>query len=129
MAVGPVELPGDCLTAIHAPVPSCLPCRHYSEQGSDSGLDPIPHSGCVRSIYVGALDAMCLRKIEITWHRLSKVGNRCRPIPWAYRGRANPKRTEKTVTPLESGLRKTHTPRLELPQIELELESKYTSVP
>ncbi|PKI53625.1 hypothetical protein CRG98_025993 [Punica granatum] len=38
-AVGPVELSGDCLTAIHTPVPSCLPHRHYSEQGSDSGLD------------------------------------------------------------------------------------------
>ncbi|PKI72243.1 hypothetical protein CRG98_007317 [Punica granatum] len=55
-AVRPVELPGDSLIAIHTPVPSYLSYRHYSKQGSDSGLDPVPHSGCAHSICMGALD-------------------------------------------------------------------------
>ncbi|PKI61404.1 hypothetical protein CRG98_018212 [Punica granatum] len=55
MAVGVVELPSDCLTLIHAPDPSGLPHRHCLEQGGESGLNLIPHSGCVRLTCIGAL--------------------------------------------------------------------------
>ncbi|PKI40904.1 hypothetical protein CRG98_038702 [Punica granatum] len=55
-AVGAVELPSDCLTSIHALSPSGLPHRHCLEQGGESGLDPIPHSGCAHSVSVGVLD-------------------------------------------------------------------------
>ncbi|PKI45551.1 hypothetical protein CRG98_034069 [Punica granatum] len=47
---------GRCLIAIHAPAPSCLRHRHYLEQGNDSGLDPIPHSGYTHTMCMGALD-------------------------------------------------------------------------
>ncbi|PKI32299.1 hypothetical protein CRG98_047308 [Punica granatum] len=55
-AVGVVELPGDCLTSIHTPDPSGLPHRHCLEQSGESGLNPIPHSGCARLGYMGVLD-------------------------------------------------------------------------
>ncbi|PKI37507.1 hypothetical protein CRG98_042105 [Punica granatum] len=55
-AIGAVELPGDCLTSIHAPDPSGLPHRHCLKQGGESGLDPILHSGCAHSTCIGALD-------------------------------------------------------------------------
>ncbi|PKI35964.1 hypothetical protein CRG98_043646 [Punica granatum] len=48
--------PRRCLTTIHTPNQSRLPHRPYLEQDSDSGLDPIPHSGCTRSMCVRALD-------------------------------------------------------------------------
>ncbi|PKI68308.1 hypothetical protein CRG98_011303 [Punica granatum] len=55
-AVGAIELSGDCLTSIHTPDPSGLPHRHCLEQGGELGLDPIPHLGCARSVYVAVLD-------------------------------------------------------------------------
>ncbi|PKH48906.1 hypothetical protein CRG98_050345 [Punica granatum] len=45
-----------CLAAVHTPDPSRLPHRHYLEQSGDSRLDPIPHSGCAHSVYMGVLD-------------------------------------------------------------------------
>ncbi|PKI47292.1 hypothetical protein CRG98_032316 [Punica granatum] len=57
-AVVAVELSSDYLTSIHAPDPSGLPHKHCLEQGGESGLDPIPHSGCTLSVYVGVLDPL-----------------------------------------------------------------------
>ncbi|PKI78406.1 hypothetical protein CRG98_001227 [Punica granatum] len=47
------QAPGRYLTAIHTSDRICLPHRHYSEQGDNSRLDPISHSGCVRSLCMG----------------------------------------------------------------------------
>ncbi|PKI59460.1 hypothetical protein CRG98_020150 [Punica granatum] len=64
-AAGVVKLPGDCLTSIHALDPSGLPHRHCLEQGGESGLDPIPHSGCERSINNNANYRIYGKRIEI----------------------------------------------------------------
>ncbi|PKI49118.1 hypothetical protein CRG98_030464 [Punica granatum] len=45
-----------CPTTTYLLDPSHLPHRHYYEQSSKSRQDSVPHSGCVHSVCMGALD-------------------------------------------------------------------------
>ncbi|PKI62003.1 hypothetical protein CRG98_017589 [Punica granatum] len=47
---GPIELPGDIKTRFTRSIRIRLPHRPHSECDGESRLDPIPHSGCTRSV-------------------------------------------------------------------------------